>query len=167
MWGQPLRSCTGASRSTRTPAGRCTGGDKRHQTVFSKGTVMAMNMKQHRLGWIGIGAWVREAVASRDSRRGHFGLEPHALKRAARGRARRVVNALTISRDCDIVFTMVSTGGREGGAVRGQRRHVARESAENQSWTARRSRSRNGGDREKLKQKSVKFLAARLGQTPR
>src|SRR5438105_10814606 len=70
------------------------------------------NMKQHKLGWIGIGR-MGYAMAERLAKPGcdisvwnrtRVKAEPLAQAGA------KVVNALTDLAGCDIVFTMVSTG---------------------------------------------------------
>ena len=73
---------------------------------------MATNMKQHKLGWIGIGR-MGYAMAERLAKSGCDIAVWNRTKAKAEPLAKsgaKVVDALTDLAGCDIVFTMVSTG---------------------------------------------------------
>ena len=111
--GQPLRHAPARCRSIRTPAARCTGSSSRAPNRIFK---RKCNGSEH------------EAAQARLDRHRPHGLRDgrapgesgRATSRCGTARARRpsrspasgakVVNALTDLADCDIVFTMVSTG---------------------------------------------------------
>ena len=124
---------------------------------------MAKDMKQHKLGWIGIGR-MGYAMADRLAKAGadiavwnrtRAKAEPLAASGA------KVVNALTDLAGCDIVFTMVSTGkdvkevlfGDKGVLSQGKAPKIVVDSTSI-------SLEESAEIREKLAQKGVKFLAA-------
>ena len=121
------------------------------------------NMKQHKLGWIGIGR-MGYAMAERLAKSGcdisvwnrtRSKAEPLAKSGAI------VVNALTDLAGCDIVFTMVSTGkdvkevlfGANGVMSKGKAPKIVVDSTSI-------SLEESAEIREKLAQQNVKFLAA-------
>lgn len=120
-------------------------------------------MKQHKLGWIGIGR-MGYAMAERLARAGadisvwnrtRSKAEPLAASGA------KVVDALTDLAGCDIVFTMVSTGkdvkevlfGENGVLSKGKAPKIVVDSTSI-------SLEESAEIREKLKSKNIKFLAA-------
>ena len=124
---------------------------------------MAANMKQHKLGWIGIGR-MGYAMAERLAKAGadisvwnrtRAKAEPLAKSGA------RVAHSLTDLSDCDIVFTMVSTGkdvkevlfGESGVMSRGKAPKIVVDSTSI-------SLEESAEIREKLGKHGVKFLAA-------
>ncbi|MGZ9067332.1 MAG: NAD(P)-dependent oxidoreductase [Burkholderiales bacterium] len=124
---------------------------------------MAANMKQHKLGWIGIGR-MGYAMAERLAKAGcdisvwnrtRSKAEPLAASGA------KVVNALPDLAACDIVFTMVSTGkdvkevlfGREGVTSQGKAPKIVVDSTSI-------SLEESAEIRQKLVERNVKFLAA-------
>lgn len=121
------------------------------------------NMKQHKLGWIGIGR-MGYAMAERLAKAGcdisvwnrtRSKAEPLAKSGA------KVVDALTDLADCDIVFTMVSTGkdvkdvlfGPNGVMSKGKAPKIVVDSTSI-------SLEESAEIRKKLAEKSVKLLAA-------
>ena len=127
-------------------------------------------MKKHKLGWIGIGR-MGYAMAERLARAGcdisvwnrtRAKAEPLASSGA------KVVNALTDLADCDIVFTMVSTGkdvkevlfGEAGVLSKGKAPRIVVDSTSI-------SLEESAEIREKLAQKSVKLLAAPFRGMPK
>src|SRR5215216_4594841 len=121
------------------------------------------DMKQHKLGWIGIGR-MGYAMAERLAKSGcdisvwnrtRAKAEPLAQSGA------KVVNALTDLADCDIVFTMVSTGkdvkevlfGPSGVTSKGKAPGIVVDSTSI-------SLEESGEIRAKLAQQNVKLLAA-------
>src|SRR3954465_12214915 len=121
------------------------------------------NMKQHKLGWIGIGR-MGYAMAERLAKAGC----DIAVWNRPRGKAAplaesgaKVVNALPDLADCDIVFTMVSTGkdvkevlfGANGVMSKGNKPKIVVDSTSI-------SLEESAEIREKLTKEGVKFLAA-------
>src|SRR3954471_8595967 len=121
------------------------------------------NMKQHKLGWIGIGR-MGYAMAERLAKSGC----DIAVRNRTRAKAEplaqtgaRVVNALADLADCDIVFTMVSTGkdvkevlfGPNGVMSRGNKPKIVVDSTSI-------SLEESAEIREKLAKEGIKFLAA-------
>src|SRR5215212_7141396 len=121
------------------------------------------NIKQHKLGWIGIGR-MGYAMAERLAKSGcdisvwnrtRSKAEPLAKSGA------KVVNALTDLADCDIVFTMVSTGkdvkevlfGANGVLSKGAKPKIVVDSTSI-------SLEESAEIRQKLGEKGIKFLSA-------
>src|SRR4051794_36946328 len=121
------------------------------------------NMKQHKLGWIGIGR-MGYAMAERLAKSGceiavwnrtRSKAEPLAQSGA------KVVNALSELAECDIVFTMVSTGkdvkevlfGANGVMSKGKAPKIVVDSTSI-------SLEESAEIREKLSKQNVKFLSA-------
>lgn len=121
------------------------------------------NMKQHRIGWIGIGR-MGYAMAERLAKAGcditvwnrtRSKAEPLAKSGA------KIANALTDLASCDVVFTMVSTGkdvkevlfGAQGVLSQGKAPKIVVDSTSI-------SLDESGEIRRKLAEKNVKFLAA-------
>jgi 3-hydroxyisobutyrate dehydrogenase len=124
---------------------------------------MAANMKQHKLGWIGIGR-MGYAMAERLAKAGTDIAVWNRTRSKAEPLAKsgaKVVNALTDLAGCDIVFTMVSTGkdvkevlfGDKGVMSQGKAPKIVVDSTSI-------SLEESAEIREKLAQKGVKFLAA-------
>src|SRR5688572_7887784 len=124
---------------------------------------MATNMKQHRLGWIGIGR-MGYAMAERLAKAGadiSVWNRTRAKAEPLAGSGAKVVNGLTDLAGCDIVFTMVSTGkdvkevlfGDKGVLSQGKAPKIVVDSTSI-------SLEESAEIREKLKAKGVAFLAA-------
>ena len=120
-------------------------------------------MKQHKLGWIGIGR-MGYAMAERLAKAGSDISVWNRTRSKAEPLAKsgaKVVNALTDLAGCDIVFTMVSTGkdvkevlfGESGVMSRGKAPKIVVDSTSI-------SLEESAEIREKLAREGVKFLAA-------
>ncbi len=124
---------------------------------------MAANMKQHKLGWIGIGR-MGYAMAQRLAQAGCDIAVWNRTKSKAeplREYGAKVVDALPDLAGCDIVFTMVSTGkdvkevlfGANGIMAKGRKPKIVVDSTSI-------SLEESAEIREKLAKEGVKFLAA-------
>jgi 3-hydroxyisobutyrate dehydrogenase len=124
---------------------------------------MAVDMKQHKLGWIGIGR-MGYAMAERLAKAGSDISVWNRTRSKAEPLAKsgaKVVNALTDLAACDIVFTMVSTGkdvkevlfGDSGVMSKGKAPKIVVDSTSI-------SLEESAEIREKLAKAGVKFLAA-------
>jgi 3-hydroxyisobutyrate dehydrogenase len=124
---------------------------------------MAVDMEQHKLGWIGIGR-MGYAMAERLAKAGSDISVWNRTRSKAEPLAKsgaKVVNALTDLAGCDIVFTMVSTGkdvkevlfGESGVLSRGKAPKIVVDSTSI-------SLEESAEIREKLAKAGVKFLAA-------
>ena len=121
------------------------------------------NMKQHKLGWIGIGR-MGYAMAERLAKSGcdiSVWNRTRSKAEPLSGSGAKVVNTLADLADCDIVFTMVSTGkdvkevlfGANGVMSKGKAPKIVVDSTSI-------SLEESAEIREKLSEKNVKLLAA-------
>ena len=121
------------------------------------------NMKQHKLGWIGIGR-MGYAMAERLAKSGcdiSVWNRTRSKAEPLSGSGAKVVNTLADLADCDIVFTMVSTGkdvkevlfGANGVMSKGKAPKIVVDSTSI-------SLEESAEIRQKLSEKNVKLLAA-------
>ena len=122
------------------------------------------NLKQHKLGWIGIGR-MGYAMAERLAKAGcdiTVWNRTRAKAEPLAGSGARVAGSLAELAACDIVFTMVSTGKDVKEVLFGANGVLSRKAAKPKIVVDSTSISleESAEIREKLKQEGVKFLAA-------